>query len=243
MGPEAEEPLADRPNTVDPEKKRKLFAYLATGLAVVVLLLLLFTSLHLFAGPEVTEKTDQEVAETESNAEIPAPTEEKPQEEPGLTTGGDERSPAASEPVSLLRYWDGETTFGIDSLRRDFTVPGALYEIDYDLEDSRMAPGDDFAARADGNAEEAATNEETTLHLRAEIISRSWLRIEADQQTVFEGTLAPGEVKEWEAEEKIHIRTGNAGGILLRLNDVELGPMGDEGQVLEEMLTASDIES
>jgi cytoskeleton protein RodZ len=62
---------------------------------------------------------------------------------------------------------------------------------------------------------------------------RAWVRVVADGQVVQEGILEGGESRFWEAAESLVIRTGNAGGVNLILNDEDLGPMGDIGQVVE----------
>jgi cytoskeleton protein RodZ len=54
-------------------------------------------------------------------------------------------------------------------------------------------------------------------------------------KTVFEATLQPGAELNWEAEQSIVLRTGNAGGVLVTFNDRELGVMGRFGEVKELM--------
>ncbi|WP_443081739.1 DUF4115 domain-containing protein [Synechococcus sp. Nb3U1] len=63
----------------------------------------------------------------------------------------------------------------------------------------------------------------------------SWLRVIADGQTVFEATLQPGAELNWEAEQSIVLRTGNAGGVLVTFNNRDLGVMGRFGEVKEQM--------
>ncbi|MGQ9491138.1 MAG: helix-turn-helix domain-containing protein [Anaerolineae bacterium] len=70
-----------------------------------------------------------------------------------------------------------------------------------------------------------------TLELRA--TQRAWLRITVDGQVVEEGMLEAGQERVWEADQRITVRTGNAGGVILILNGEELGPMGAIGQVVE----------
>ncbi|MGQ9836931.1 MAG: helix-turn-helix domain-containing protein [Cyanobacteriota bacterium] len=63
----------------------------------------------------------------------------------------------------------------------------------------------------------------------------SWLRVIADGQTVFEATLQPGAELNWEAEQSILLRAGNAGGVLVTFNDRDLGVMGKFGEVKEQI--------
>ena len=65
----------------------------------------------------------------------------------------------------------------------------------------------------------------------------SWIRVVADRQTVFEGTLQPGFKQEWEANESLVLRAGNAGGVLVTLNNEDVGRMGNTGEVREQQFT------
>ena len=62
---------------------------------------------------------------------------------------------------------------------------------------------------------------------------RAWIRVVADEEVVQEGILEQGENRFWNAIRSISVRTGNAGGVNLILNEEDLGPMGDIGQVVE----------
>jgi cytoskeletal protein RodZ len=61
----------------------------------------------------------------------------------------------------------------------------------------------------------------------------SWLRVTVDDKKVFEGFLKSGESYSWKGKERITIRTGNAGGISIRVNGRDLGTLGKKGEVLE----------
>ena len=65
----------------------------------------------------------------------------------------------------------------------------------------------------------------------------SWVRVVADRQTVFEGTLQPGFEQQWEADESLVLRAGNAGGIMVTLNNENVGRMGGAGEVREQQFT------
>jgi hypothetical protein len=53
--------------------------------------------------------------------------------------------------------------------------------------------------------------------------------------------LRAGENLRFEAEERIKIKTGNAGGLLIKLNDRELGPLGEMGEVVTKTITLDGI--
>jgi len=62
----------------------------------------------------------------------------------------------------------------------------------------------------------------------------SWLWIEADGKTEFEGILPKGSERTWVASQQLIIRAGNAGGVLIALNDGLPQKLG-EPNVVEEV--------
>lgn len=71
------------------------------------------------------------------------------------------------------------------------------------------------------------------IALALRIEQRAWLRVTADDVMVLEGILEAGDTRSWEANTSLKILTGNAGGVDLTLNGVNLGKMGTVGQVIE----------
>lgn len=70
---------------------------------------------------------------------------------------------------------------------------------------------------------------------------RSWLLVEVDGERVFAGILEPGAKQTWRAEERIYLRSGNAGAVRLTMNGESLGLFGERGQVLEQEWTAAGV--
>jgi cytoskeletal protein RodZ len=62
---------------------------------------------------------------------------------------------------------------------------------------------------------------------------QSWLQVVVDGQVQFEGTLPEGSQRTWIANEKLTLRTGNAGGVIVTLNDQKEQRLGIPGQVQE----------
>ncbi|MDX1615003.1 MAG: helix-turn-helix domain-containing protein [Candidatus Promineifilaceae bacterium] len=84
-----------------------------------------------------------------------------------------------------------------------------------------------------------ATLEE--IRLRLEISERTWMRVTIDDEVVFEGMARRGDDPyEWVAQESATLLTGNAIGIVVTVNDVELGRLGGRGEVIEETWTATE---
>ena len=70
------------------------------------------------------------------------------------------------------------------------------------------------------------------VHVVLAFEGRSWVSISVDGETVREGTIEPGEVLEYEGEEEIQARLGNAGGVRAELNGEDLGSQGAQGEVV-----------
>lgn len=76
----------------------------------------------------------------------------------------------------------------------------------------------------------------------------SWIQIVADGKTEFEGTLPSGTERTWEANEQVVVVAGNAGGVLLTVNNGQAEPialnngkaqqMGEPGTVQEVTIKA-----
>ena len=85
--------------------------------------------------------------------------------------------------------------------------------------------------------------------LRLEVLAKGnvWLRISADQETVFEGFLREGENDRWSGEstQRFSLRTGDAGRTEVTLNGQRLEPLGDNAEVREvewRLLPSGEIE-
>lgn len=63
--------------------------------------------------------------------------------------------------------------------------------------------------------------------------AESWVLVEADGKTAFEGILPEGTQKTWEAKQQLMIRAGNAGGVLITLGDGKTRKLGEPGKVEE----------
>ncbi len=61
----------------------------------------------------------------------------------------------------------------------------------------------------------------------------AWISVQADGSGVFEGVIAAGVTKKFSAEEKIFLKSGNAGSTKVLVNGVEQEALGKEGEVVE----------
>ncbi len=75
------------------------------------------------------------------------------------------------------------------------------------------------------------------LTLGIEAKQRSWLQVTVDGKIQYAGIMEAGEKQFFSAQDKIELRTGNAGGIDLVLNGTPVDSIGGSGQVAERTFT------
>jgi len=61
----------------------------------------------------------------------------------------------------------------------------------------------------------------------------SWLRVLVDDKTVFEGVAPEGKQFSWSGDQRISVRAGNAGAVMLAFNSKNARRLGKEGDVIE----------
>lgn len=71
----------------------------------------------------------------------------------------------------------------------------------------------------------------STVEVTLELQGSSQLQVKADGKTEFEGILTKGERKSWRAKRHLTVSSGNAGAVLVSVNQQQLKPLGDEGEV------------
>jgi cytoskeletal protein RodZ len=65
------------------------------------------------------------------------------------------------------------------------------------------------------------------------LTDRSWLRVNVDGETAFQGVLPEGTRRSWTAENTLTLRAGNAGAVMLSYNNGQAERMGEPGAVEE----------
>ena len=85
----------------------------------------------------------------------------------------------------------------------------------------------------------ASNSSSEPVRVNVSVSEASWVRVEADGETAFEGTLTKGTKQTWVANQKLIILTGNAGGVSVALNEGEAEQLGENGAVEEVIFTAS----
>lgn len=69
------------------------------------------------------------------------------------------------------------------------------------------------------------------LDVNVSLEADSWVEVIADGQTVFEGTLTAGTQRRWSAQDSLTVYAGNAGAVLVQLNNEPPKPVGAAGAV------------
>ncbi len=67
---------------------------------------------------------------------------------------------------------------------------------------------------------------------------RSWMRVVVDGEEVFSGRTLPGSAYPFSGDERIEILTGNAAGLQVYHNQIDLGTLGFYGEVVNLLFTA-----
>lgn len=78
-----------------------------------------------------------------------------------------------------------------------------------------------------------ATMDEIALQL--DVTERTWMEVTIDGDVVFSGIARAGDTFEWTALEEAKVLTGNAAGVIVTINEIELGRLGERGENKEEV--------
>jgi len=73
--------------------------------------------------------------------------------------------------------------------------------------------------------------------VEARLIAKTYLDVRVDGERVFVGIPEAGQHQQWTAQEIISLRIGNAGGVRLIVNGVDVGIMGEPQQVIDVQYT------
>ncbi len=76
-----------------------------------------------------------------------------------------------------------------------------------------------------------------SLNIVVNAKKRSWLRITVDDVVQFQGVLRPGSGVQYTGTDSIRVRTSNAGGLEIILNNQPLGILGEQGQEYDQTFT------
>ncbi len=89
------------------------------------------------------------------------------------------------------------------------------------------------SARLTAQLPEPRSQAAQPVAVKLSLETQSWLRVTVDGATAFEGMMLAGSQRSWQGQDKITIRAGNAGGVLVTFNNGPTEPMGAPGAVEE----------
>ena len=69
----------------------------------------------------------------------------------------------------------------------------------------------------------------------------TWIRVRTSDGRITEGTIPPGQTREWTSSGPFRLIVGNAGGLILELNGQRLPPLGASGAVIREFALPREI--
>jgi hypothetical protein len=72
---------------------------------------------------------------------------------------------------------------------------------------------------------------------------RTWMRITVDGKVEFDGRTITGSAYGFAGEEYVEITTGNGAALQVFYNDMDLGTLGDYGEIINFVITASGVQT
>ena len=139
-----------------------------------------------------------------------------------------------------ILVWSLIFIFGIGLFLSREWLAAALspyFSSDYGGQISGLQPEQPTTTESDAQTENVAVKtivQSKLQPLRLEIVGKEecWLSINSDESGTVTKTLSPGDVEFFTANRTISLIVGNAGGVLLRINDRTAKTLGQSGQVV-----------
>lgn len=92
-------------------------------------------------------------------------------------------------------------------------------------------------------SEKPPTLGEKGISLGVKAVERTWVSIQLDDQPVREATFQPGESFTYRAAKRIELILGNAGGLDMTFNEMQLEKVGKSGEVVTVIFTPEGVET
>jgi cytoskeleton protein RodZ len=107
---------------------------------------------------------------------------------------------------------------------------------------THSAPGSGYTTANVDTSESTDDSGVQQVVLNLSATERTWLSVTSDGKEIFSGILQPSETKTLTGLEKAKMKVGNAGGLDIRWNGKEIGPIGESGQVRIVVLTPDKVQ-
>ncbi len=84
----------------------------------------------------------------------------------------------------------------------------------------------------------ASSKKDQSVQVGVTLKASSWISVVTDGKTAFEGVLPEGSSRTWKATQQLTVKTDNAGGVLMSVNQQEAKQMGELGKAEEIKIAA-----
>lgn len=145
----------------------------------------------------------------------------------------------ASLPTSSLPTWIAWVLVAVVVIGGGLFVVGLFGGRAPDPADEQAAPSEPAASATPTAAPTTAAPSPTPTEPAYEGVNvvlafedRSWISVSVDGEAIQEGIIEAGEALEFQGDEQITVRFGNAGGVRAELNGEDLGAQGRQGEVV-----------
>jgi cytoskeletal protein RodZ len=131
--------------------------------------------------------------------------------------------------VLLAAYW------AIQNKRRSDAAEAAANAVPVATPAAATAPPPDAAPAP-------KPVDDSTLRMTIEATTNSWVELNADGKRAFRGDFAAGDTKEFEAKDEFRfVNIGNAAGLTITLNGVQVPTLGETGEVVRNRVFDRDV--
>ncbi|HIK28951.1 MAG: DUF4115 domain-containing protein [Oscillatoriaceae bacterium SKW80] len=131
--------------------------------------------------------------------------------------------------VNGLSYMLNRTATQAHNLGSEHTNPNISVPAETQSKSSQIASSKPISS----STATTTVHSNRTVRVGLTLKAQSWIQIIADGKIQFEGELPEGTQRTWEAKEQLIVRAGNAGGVMMAINDGTAKQMGEPGQVEE----------
>lgn len=106
---------------------------------------------------------------------------------------------------------------------------------------STLLPVEEFSGEATPTIIIPTVNLNVNVQVNLVAVERTYVRVMADGEVVFEGRVIPGNAYLYEAEEQIEVLVGSGAAVRIAYNGRDLGLMGPFGQIVNNIYRANEI--
>ena len=75
------------------------------------------------------------------------------------------------------------------------------------------------------------------VNVQATFTGDCWVLVTADNVVLYEGVITAGQIMDWQGNENVNVRLGNAGAVEFTMNGQNFGKLGGEGDVVDKTFT------